>query len=320
MILNRLGLGLAALGRPAYMTLDHAADLPPERTRDAMRVHAHEVFDAAFAAGIRHFDAARSYGDAEQFLASWLQARKISPGEVTVSSKWGYRYAANWQLDAEHQEIKDHSLAMLQRQYAESAAILSRYLKLYQIHSATVESQVLSNGPVLDELARLRDTGLRIGVSVSGVPQPDLIRRAVAVNRGGQPLFASVQATWNLLEPSSGPALREAHDAGRLVIIKEPLANGRLTDRGLKTLPLDGAPLTDVARAMGVGPDAVALAAVLAQPWADVVLLGAAQTAHLQSNLQATQLLLDANAASELTKLTVPPNVYWSERSQLPWN
>jgi aryl-alcohol dehydrogenase-like predicted oxidoreductase len=47
----------------------------------------------------------------------------------------------------------------------------------------------------------------------------------------GVRLFDAVQATWNLLEPSAGPALAEAHAAGLGVIVKEALANGRLTDR-----------------------------------------------------------------------------------------
>lgn len=320
MSVHRFGLGLAALGRPAYMTLHHAADLPEDRSRETMRAHAHEVFDAAFAAGIRHFDAARSYGDAEKFLASWLEARRITPDQVTISSKWGYRYAADWRLDAEHQEIKDHSLAMLRRQYAESHSMLAGFLNLYQIHSATIESRVLANAAVLDELARLRDTGLQIGVTVSGAAQADLVRQAIAIERGGQPLFASVQATWNLLERSCGDALREAHEAGRKVIIKEPLANGRLTDRGLGTLPLDGAPLAEAARTFDVTPDTIALAAVLAQPWAEVVLLGAATPAHLQSNLRANDLTLDEKTSAALLRLRVGPELYWSERSLLPWN
>ena len=320
MILNRFGLGLAALGRPAYMTLHHAEDLPEDRSREAMRIHAHEVFDAAFAAGIRHFDAARSYGDAEKFLASWLQLRKIRPEDVTVSSKWGYRYAANWQINAEHQEIKDHSLEMLKRQFAESQAILSPFLKLYQIHSATIESKVLSDEAVLDELARLRDGGMRIGVTVSGASQPELVRQALAIKRGGEPLFASVQATWNLLERSCGEALREAHEAGQTVIVKEPLANGRLTDRGVSTLPLAGEPLIEAARTLNVSSDVVALAAIVTQPWADVVLLGAATAAHLRSNLRANQIKLGEDLISALGKLAVAPQAYWSERAQLPWN
>jgi aryl-alcohol dehydrogenase-like predicted oxidoreductase len=37
-----------------------------------MKMRAHEVLDAAWAAGVRYFDAARSYGSAEAFLGTWL--------------------------------------------------------------------------------------------------------------------------------------------------------------------------------------------------------------------------------------------------------
>jgi aryl-alcohol dehydrogenase-like predicted oxidoreductase len=47
----------------------------------------HALLDAAHAAGVRYLDAARSYGYAEEFLSSWLEQRKIAPGEVTVGSK-----------------------------------------------------------------------------------------------------------------------------------------------------------------------------------------------------------------------------------------
>ena len=48
---------------------------------------------------------------------------------------------------------------------------------------------------------------------------------------GGVNPFQSVQATWNLLERSAGPALADAHAAGWGVIVKEALANGRLAER-----------------------------------------------------------------------------------------
>ena len=78
-----------------------------------------------------------------------------------------------------------------------------------------------------DELDRLRADGLFIGFTATGPRQRDTIERAVAV--GG---FDAVQATWNLLEPSAGPALAAAHEAGLGVIVKEAVANGRLTARG----------------------------------------------------------------------------------------
>lgn len=322
-----LGLGLAALGRPGYINLGHEQDLGHAReggdTYDvqAMQAHAHDVLDAAWNAGVRYFDAARSYGRAEQFLASWLQSRNIAAQDVTVSSKWGYTYTAGWQVEAEVHEVKDHSLDVLQRQLAESRAHLGDYLDLYQIHSATLDSGVLRNRPVLDELARLRANGLRIGLTLSGVGQSETLQRALEVRYEGACLFQTVQATWNLLEPSAAPALQAAHEEGLGVIVKEALANGRLTPRNddpafaPKMRQLQAA-----AHALETGVDALALAAAMAQPWAGAVLSGAANVEHLRSNARAAELSLEEGLLSELESLAEPPADYWQMRSDLEWN
>ena len=52
-----------------------------------MELHAGAVLDAAFDAGIRYIDAARSYGRAEDFVASWLRERAIEPGEFSVAAR-----------------------------------------------------------------------------------------------------------------------------------------------------------------------------------------------------------------------------------------
>jgi aryl-alcohol dehydrogenase-like predicted oxidoreductase len=322
---SRLGLGLAALGRPGYINLGHAADLDGDYDVAAMESHCHAVLDAAWEAGIRYFDAARSYGRAEQFLSRWLTDRHIAPESVVVGSKWGYVYTAGWQVEAEQHEVKDHSLPVLRRQTAESRQLLGNYLKLYQIHSATLESGVLTNEAVLTELARLRrEEGVAIGLSLSGPRQGDTLRRALAVrdapaarDENGAPLFDAVQATWNLLEPSAGPALAEAKAAGLFVIIKEAVANGRLTPRH-EGPEIEA--LRRVAAAFGTSEDAVALAAVLAQPWADVVLSGAATVAQLIANSQATALPWTPALAEQLSGLAEPPEHYWDSRSRLPWN
>src|SRR3954467_15089718 len=107
---SRLGLGLAALGRPGYINPGHAPAPPPADDIAAMEAHSHTVLDAAYQLGVRYFDVARSYGCAEAFLTSWLASRDIPPGTVTVGSKWGYTYTAGWQVEAERHEVKDHSL------------------------------------------------------------------------------------------------------------------------------------------------------------------------------------------------------------------
>lgn len=317
----RLGLGLAALGRPAYITLGHADDLGADRSIDAVEAHAHAVLDAARAAGVTYVDAARSYGHAEAFLARWLASRGVAPGALFVASKWGYEYVGGWRLDAPKHEIKDHSLRALERQWAESRALLGAHLGLYQIHSATLDSGVLDDAAILDRLAQLRhEHGVAIGLSVSGPRQPDVIRRALAIAPSGARLFDAVQATWNLLEPSAGPALAEAHAAGVRVVVKEGVANGRL---GPRHRGAEVAALTARAGALGASVDALALAAALAQPWASTVLSGAATLAQLASNVAAVELAArdDVRAALEdlTAELAEPPDVYWTKRAALAW-
>jgi aryl-alcohol dehydrogenase-like predicted oxidoreductase len=304
---SRIGLGLAALGRPGYIDIGHAGDLAGRTDVGSMEAAAHAVLDAAHARGVRYFDAARSYGRAEAFLAAWLDRRGFAPGGVTVGSKWGYTYTAGWRVDAPVHEVKDLSLATLQRQLGESCELLGPHLRLYQIHSATVDSGVLDDPAVLDELARLRASGVAIGISVTGPGQAETIERALEI--GG---FDTVQATWNLLERAAEPALAAAHHAGLGVIVKEALANGRLTGRG------DVAELAEAARTTGHTPDALAIAAVLAQPWADVVLSGATTVEQLESNLAA--LDVDPAALEPLDALREESRPYWERRAALPWN
>jgi aryl-alcohol dehydrogenase-like predicted oxidoreductase len=306
---SRLGLGLAALGRPGYINVGHHDDLGGRTEVAAMEGRAHALLDAAYEAGIRYFDAARSYGKAEDFLASWLEQRALPLGAVTVGSKWGYTYTAGWRVDAEQHEVKDLSVTTLRRQVAESRDLLGPHLRLYQIHSATLESGVLDDRAVLDELTRLRETGLAIGLTVTGAHQGETIERALEI-----PIFDTIQATWNLLERSAGPMLAEAHAAGLGVIVKEALANGRLTVRG--NVP----PLLGLSERRAVAPDALALAAVLAQPWADVVLSGAATVESLRSNLTGLELDLGEELDPELEALAEEPARYWDERSALAWN
>jgi aryl-alcohol dehydrogenase-like predicted oxidoreductase len=317
--LSRVGLGLAALGRPAYINLGHADDLEREYDVDAMRQRTARVLDAAWDAGVRYVDAARSYGRAEEFLAAWLRSRGSSgAGErPVIGSKWGYAYTGGWRIDADTHEVKEHSLEMFRRQLAETRAILGTDLDLYQIHSATPDSPVLDDDGLLDALAELRASGTAVGLTLSGPGQAAVLERALEIRRDGVRLFATVQATWNVLEPSVGAQLAVAHADGMGVIVKEGVANGRLTARCAEPVARDV--LAPVARRAGVTVDAVALAAVLAQPWADVVLSGAATVEHLAENLRALDVELTAADLEDLAGVAEDPRRYWSRRSALEW-
>src|SRR5262249_9587353 len=140
------------------------------------------------------------------------------------------------------------------------------------------------------------ESGVAIGLTVSGPRQRDIIRRALDARVDGTNPFQSVQATWNLLEPSAGPALADAHASGWNVIVKESMANRR------------------VARI-----DGLAIAAALAQPWADIVLSGAVTEAQLASNLSALDLTLREDELRARLADAEAPEAYWKARSQLAW-
>ena len=322
--MTTMGLGLAALGRPGYINLGHGEDLNNNLDVSAMEARAHSVLDAAWEAGIRYYDAARSYGKAEEFLHSWLDKRKIAADKITIGSKWGYTYTADWKIHVakgKKHEVKDHSLPVLQRQIRETHELLGSHLDLYQIHSTTFDSGVLSNIPVLTELARIRNNGLAIGFSVSGVEQGEIIERALEIEFDGVPLFSAVQASWNLLEQSVTSALQKAHDAGLTVIVKEGLANGRLTTRNNNPdFKRQLALLHHLAQEQNSTVDALALAAVINQDFVDVVLSGATSVAQLQSNVKALQIPWNNSLADALHELVEPVKSYWHTRSQLAWN
>lgn len=255
-------------------------------------------------------DAARSYGKAEEFLGGWLETR--NPDDVTVSSKWGYTYVGGWKIDAPVHEVKDHSLGRYRAQYRETRGLLDGHLSVYQVHSLTEDSPLFQDIRLQEALAELSAEGIRVGFSTSGPRQADIIRRAMALDVSGQRLFSTVQSTWNILETSAEDALREAHDSGLRVLLKEVLANGRLVIQ-------PPAAVQTLASKSGMQPDALALAAALSRPWADIVLIGAVSPAQLESNLAAAKVCLRERELRVPAGLSVPPERYWAERSALPW-
>ncbi|SNT44931.1 aldo/keto reductase [Rhodococcoides kyotonense] len=303
--MTQIGLGLAALGRPEYLTVGHSDAVNGRFDPATLEQLCHAVLDAAWDSGIRHLDVARSYGLAERFLGSWLSRHANRRENLAIGSKWGYAYVADFQRDAAVHEVKEHSIAHLAEQWPQTLHELGGAPDHYLIHSVTPDSPALSDTALLDDLRAIAETGTRIGISTSGPHQADVVHAALDIG-----VFSSVQSTWNPLEPSVGPALARAHDAGWFVVVKEAMANGRLV--------AENSELARIADSAGVGRDALALAVALSQPWADIVLSGAATVAHLEQNVAALAIDRDLIAASELDLAEAPAN-YWDNRSRLEW-
>lgn len=123
------------------------------------------------------------------------------------------------------------------------------------------------------------------------------------------------------MERSAGEVLQQAHQEGLGIIVKEALANGRLTPRNdVPAFAPKMRLLRATAETLETTVDALALAAVLAQPWAGVVLSGAATVEHVHANAQAVNVRLDDGLLAELDWLVEEPETYWQTRSDLEWN
>ncbi|MBU2973634.1 aldo/keto reductase [Zobellia sp. B3R18] len=314
---TKIGLGMAALGRPEYINID---DGNRDKSLVAFRANAFKVLDAAYEKGVRYFDTAPSYGKGEEFLKDWQDNRAHT--DVVVGTKWGYTYVANWQLgyDGPH-EVKEHSLEKLTEQWEFSKGLLP-FLEYYQIHSATFESGVLQNKPVLEKLLEIkRTTGLTIGISTSGPNQKEVIENALQIRIDGEVVFDSFQVTFNMLEQAVLPVFRDIKLQDKKLLVKEALANGRIFEnekypqyQSLYTK------LKTLAEKYKVGVDAIALRYVMDKVQPDYVLSGAADIHQLEQNLKANSFTLYEEELAALTKEKVNSKAYWEERSQLSWD
>ena len=71
--------------------------------------------------------------------------------------------------------------------------------------------------------------------------------------------------------------------------------------------------------ALGVGLDAAALAAAIAQPWSHAVLSGAATPDQVRSNVRAVGAHWTARESKVFENFVETPRDYWRTRSFLPW-
>ena len=268
----------------------------------------------AYSKGVRYFDTAPSYGKGEDFLRDWNA--KHQHQDVVLSTKWGYTYVANWELnfDGKH-EIKNHSLDTLTHQWAASKVLLPS-LKMYQVHSATFESGILENEEVLKELSDLKKKHqLTIGITTSGVNQKEVIAKALDICISGDDLFDSFQVTYNVLESSIFSIVERLKEKNKVIIIKEALANGRVFDAKYSegTMKL-------LAKKYNVGIDAIAIRYVIDSIQPAYVLSGAFSKRQLEENLKALNFVLIDEEIELLNKLNIDSETYWEERSQLEWN
>ncbi|WP_299670054.1 aldo/keto reductase [uncultured Polaribacter sp.] len=313
----KLGLGTAALGRPQYINV-RLKDTAFSNLEE-FRKQSFYVLEKAYNSGIRYFDTAPGYGLAEELVLKWLQTKNDS--SIEIATKWGYTYTANFDVNATIHEVKEHSLAKLNEQWNFSKKLLP-YLKVYQIHSATLETGVLENTAVLKRLAFLKkEHNLKIGLTTSGTNQVEVIKKGLNVLIDGKQLFDVFQVTYNFLDQSLQEIANELNHQNKKIIIKEALANGRVFRNSDYPNYSDiYSTLEKLADTYKVGIDAISLKYCEQTISKSTVLSGASDQKQLQENLKMNLFSLSNEDIEILNSFRVPNELYWNERKKLTWN
>lgn len=313
----QLGLGTAALGRPQYINV--RLEECDNSNLAEFRKQSFSVLEKAYNYGIRYFDTAPGYGLAEELLLEWLQTKNDKT--IEVATKWGYTYTANFDANAKVHEVKEHSLSKLNEQWNFSKQLLP-YLKVYQIHSATLETGVLENKEVLKQLAFLKkEHNLKIGLTTTGTNQVEVIKKALDVLIDGEQVFDLFQVTYNFLDQSLSEISDELIRKNKSIVIKEALANGRVfKNENYPHYDKMYATLESLAKKHNVGVDAISLKYCEQTITNSIVLSGASNSEQLKENLKLNSFTLSKDEIETLNSLKISTDLYWSERKKLQWN
>ena len=245
----------------------------------ADRAEAVRVLRRAVELGINFIDTADSYGPgvSEEIIGEALYPY---PAGLVIATKGGFDRPGpdKWVENGKPEHLKSACEGSLRRLRLER-------IDLYQLHR--IDSKV----PAEDQLGALKDLQAQgkikhIGLSEVSVQQIQHARTIVPI--------VSVQNRYSISDRGSEDVLEYAEQQGIGFIPWFPLAAGRLSG--------PGSTLARMATQWSATPSQVALAWLLARSPVMLPIPGTSKVQHLEENVTAASLKMDANAMRELSK------------------
>jgi aryl-alcohol dehydrogenase-like predicted oxidoreductase len=304
---------------------------------------AHEQLDYALAQGVNFVDAAEMYpvppmaqtqGRTEQYLGTWLKARRnrdrvLVATKVTGPADMPWLRGGPRQSRAHIRQAIEASLRRLQTDHVD----------LYQVHWPDRSTnffgrlgyehkdgeQAVPIEETLGALDELVKEGKARHVGVSNETPWGLAEYLRLAREKGWPRACAIQNPYNLLNRSFEVGLAEfAHREDVGLLAYSPLAFGVLSGKYLDGARPAGARLTlfsrfqrytgerveraarkyaELARAHGLDPAQMALAYVYLRPFVASALVGATNLAQLRSNIAAAELQLPADIVAAIENI-----------------
>jgi len=268
-------LPVSRLGYGAMQITGDGVWGPPEDRDGALA-----VLRRAAELGVDFIDTANSYGP---YVSEELIHEALFPyGEVVVATKAGLTRTGpgQWHPVGRPEYLRQECEMSMRRLGVEQ-------IDLFQLHR--IDPQV----PAAEQfglLADLRSEGKvrHVGLSEVSVDELDQAREAVEV--------ATVQNRFNLTDRSSEPVLERCEQLGIGFIPWFPVATGKLAR--------PGGPLDNLATETGATPSQLALSWLLHRSPVMLPIPGTKSVAHLEENVAANDLALEADQLRRLDSLS----------------
>jgi pyridoxine 4-dehydrogenase len=228
--------------------------------------------------GVNLIDTADSYGPevSENLIAEALHPY---PDGLVIATKGGLRRTGpgQWPHDAHPDRLRECIEGSLRRLRVDR-------IDLYQLHAPDPRVPLEDS---LGALAEAQDQGKIRHIGVSNVSVDELERARAVVD------VVTVQNRYNLVDRNSDDVLDACHAAGIGFIPWFPLAKGDLAR--------PGGPLDELSRTHDATPSQLAIAWLLARSPVVLPIPGTASLQHLEENVAAADLELDALELERLT-------------------
>lgn len=255
LLVSPVGMGTVKIGRNEGVKYPRPFDLPDDHAVVAL-------LDSALACGVNLIDTAPAYGTSEERLGQLLPAPR---DQWVIVTKCGEQFERG-------RSTFDFSAAATRASVERSLRRLgTEYLDVVLIHSDGRDEAILREEGALEELIRLRESGLIRAVGIS-TKTPEGGRLAVQ-------LCDVVMITLNPRTTADAPVAAAAEQAGVGVLVKKVLLSGHLGGSEL-----------------GADPVQACMDHVLKAPGVHSAIIGTLNIEHLRQAVTAAERALAASS------------------------